>query len=68
MKQASGSKKGSSHKAKTPWEWKKRLLRFAAGERFGREEKPPHDSQWGKIVSEIAACPAHGGGNGNCVC
>ena len=43
-------------------------MKFAKGVGFGRSEGPPKDSYWGKIAQEIVECPAHGGGDGACIC
>ena len=63
------SKKKTSHKAKTSSDWTRRLRLFAAGQKFGRGERPAKDSQWHKVVGRIESCPAHGGTAGvACVC
>ena len=55
----SSAGKKQSHKAKSTSEWKKRLRRFAAGEKFRRGERPPKGSHWDDVISKIVACPAH---------
>jgi len=63
---ASSSRK--THKAKSAREWKQRLHRFAAGEKFRRGEAPAKGSQWDKTVQRILACPTHQDGKRDCVC
>ena len=67
-KSRSGMKKTSNHRAKSPWQWRQRLVEFATGVRFKRGEAPPKDTYWAQIAQEMVECPAHGGSYGACVC
>ena len=63
----SGSKNKSSHKAKSPWQWRQRLIKFVREGKFSRGEAPPKGSYWAKIVQEILECPAHGDSGVRCL-
>ena len=49
--------KKTSHKAKTSTEWTRRLHCFAAGERFGREERPAKGSHWNRVLERNYSIP-----------
>ena len=68
MSSALKRKKGGSHKAKTAREWQQRLRLFAAGEKFGRGEKPSMGSEWNRVVDRIQSCPTHADRRMACLC
>ncbi|XP_065909953.1 uncharacterized protein [Dysidea avara] len=57
-----------SHKAKPARVWEQRLRRFAAGEQFGKGQKPAKGSRWDLAIQRIVACPAHENRREDCVC
>ena len=61
-------KKKTSHKAKTSSDWTRRLQLFAAGQKFGRGEKPRSGSRWHAVMERIESCPAHSTARAVCVC
>ena len=68
MSSALKRKKGGSHKAKTAREWQQRLRLFAAGEKFGRGEKPSVGSEWNRVVERIQSCPTYADRRMACLC
>ena len=58
----------ASHKAKSSSDWARRFRLFAAGQKFGRGEKPPTRSRWHTAIQRIESCPAHNTAGGVCIC